>query len=159
MQAGDAANAIPQHGVLRGTLRTADHGTWGQLEEKVRTLVAAILAPMGVGYVLDHAGPDSTLADALAIAGQTGTIATRFVGTPAAGHLRAKTGTLNQVSALVGYLDTTPGVAVSFTCVTNLVAPDTVGGEELAVQDQVVAALDAYPQGPSLAELGPQPVP
>ena len=28
VHAGEAANAIPQHGVLRGTLRTADHATW-----------------------------------------------------------------------------------------------------------------------------------
>jgi amidohydrolase len=54
VQAGEAANAIPQHGVLRGTLRTADHATWGQLEEKVRALVGSLLAPTGVGYVLEH---------------------------------------------------------------------------------------------------------
>jgi amidohydrolase len=54
VQAGEAANAIPQHGVLRGTLRTADHATWNVLEEKVRMLVTALLAPTGVGYVLDH---------------------------------------------------------------------------------------------------------
>lgn len=54
VQAGEAANAIPQHGVLRGTLRTADHATWNQLEEVLRGLVAALLAPTGVGYVLDH---------------------------------------------------------------------------------------------------------
>jgi amidohydrolase len=52
--AGEAANAIPQHGLLRGTLRTADHATWGELEDKMRMLVAAVLAPLGVGYVLDH---------------------------------------------------------------------------------------------------------
>ncbi|MGH3565954.1 MAG: amidohydrolase [Pseudonocardia sp.] len=54
VQAGEAANAIPQHGVLRGTLRTADHATWGELEGKIRTLVAALLAPTGVDYVLEH---------------------------------------------------------------------------------------------------------
>ncbi|MBN9097113.1 MAG: amidohydrolase [Pseudonocardia sp.] len=52
--AGEAANAIPQHGLLRGTLRTADHATWNELEDKMRSLVAAVLAPLGVGYVLDH---------------------------------------------------------------------------------------------------------
>lgn len=52
--AGEAANAIPQHGLLRGTLRTADHATWNELEDKMRALVAAVLAPLGVGYVLDH---------------------------------------------------------------------------------------------------------
>jgi amidohydrolase len=54
VQAGEAANAIPQHGLLRGTLRTADHATWGELEGKMRALVAAVLAPTGVGYVLEH---------------------------------------------------------------------------------------------------------
>jgi amidohydrolase len=54
VHAGEAANAIPQHGVLRGTLRTADHATWGELEEIVRELVAALLAPLGVGYSLEH---------------------------------------------------------------------------------------------------------
>ena len=54
VRAGEAANAIPQHGVLRGTLRTADHATWGELEEKVRLIVAALLAPTGVGYDLEH---------------------------------------------------------------------------------------------------------
>jgi amidohydrolase len=54
VQSGEAANAIPQQGVLRGTLRTADHATWTLLEEKFRSLVAAVLAPTGVGYVIDH---------------------------------------------------------------------------------------------------------
>jgi amidohydrolase len=54
VHAGEAANAIPQHGVLRGTLRTADHATWGELEEIMRELVAPLLAPLGVGYSLEH---------------------------------------------------------------------------------------------------------
>ncbi len=54
VHAGEAANAIPQHGVLRGTLRTADHATWGELEEMIRELVGPLLAPLGVGFTLDH---------------------------------------------------------------------------------------------------------
>jgi amidohydrolase len=54
VQAGEAANAIPQHGVLRGTLRTADHATWGELEDIVQRLVESVLAPTGVTYELDH---------------------------------------------------------------------------------------------------------
>jgi len=54
VQAGEAANAIPQHGVLRGTLRTADHATWGELEDTIQRLVAAVLAPTGVTYELEH---------------------------------------------------------------------------------------------------------
>jgi amidohydrolase len=54
VQAGEAANAIPQHGVLRGTLRTADHATWDELEDTIQRLVAAVLAPTGVTYDLVH---------------------------------------------------------------------------------------------------------
>jgi amidohydrolase len=54
VQAGEAANAIPQHGVLRGTLRTGDHGTWEALEVILRTLIGQLLAPTGVGHTLSH---------------------------------------------------------------------------------------------------------
>lgn len=40
----------------------------------------------------------------LPIAGEEGTLARRFQGTPAAGKVRAKTGTLNSASNLVGYV-------------------------------------------------------
>jgi amidohydrolase len=54
VQAGNATNAVPQQGVLGGTLRTAQHATWNELEPLVRSLVTALLAPTGVGYVLEH---------------------------------------------------------------------------------------------------------
>jgi D-alanyl-D-alanine carboxypeptidase/D-alanyl-D-alanine-endopeptidase (penicillin-binding protein 4) len=41
----------------------------------------------------------------LAIAAQSGTLATRFAGDPLAGRLRAKTGTLNNVVGLAGVID------------------------------------------------------
>jgi amidohydrolase len=54
VQAGEAPNAIPQHGVLRGTLRTGDHATWEALETIVRTLVGQLLAPTGVEFTMSH---------------------------------------------------------------------------------------------------------
>jgi amidohydrolase len=54
VEAGQAANAIPQSGTLRGTLRTGDHKVWLDMEPLVRSLVTSLLAPLGVGYVLDH---------------------------------------------------------------------------------------------------------
>ncbi|MDQ2709414.1 MAG: amidohydrolase [Actinomycetota bacterium] len=54
VEAGQAANAIPQNGTLRGTLRTGDPQVWSELEPLVRSLVSALLAPIGVGYVLNH---------------------------------------------------------------------------------------------------------
>jgi amidohydrolase len=54
VQAGQAANVVPQEGLVRGTLRTGDRGVWGGLEGLVRELVTALLAPTGVGFELRH---------------------------------------------------------------------------------------------------------
>lgn len=52
--AGNAANAIPQEGRLRGTVRTGDHATWSELEALVRSVVGELLAPLGVRYDLSY---------------------------------------------------------------------------------------------------------
>nr|WP_253771101.1 amidohydrolase [Goodfellowiella coeruleoviolacea] len=54
VHAGEAPNAVPRDGVLRGTLRTGDRQVWTELEPLVRELVHALLAPTGVGYDLQH---------------------------------------------------------------------------------------------------------
>ena len=55
----------------------------------------------------------------MAIAGETGTIRDSFDGTAVAGKLRAKTGTLNGVKALVGYLPITNSDPVTFSLLIN----------------------------------------
>jgi D-alanyl-D-alanine carboxypeptidase/D-alanyl-D-alanine-endopeptidase (penicillin-binding protein 4) len=45
-----------------------------------------------------------TLLSALPVAGRSGTLDGRMRGTAAAGRVRAKTGTLNEASALSGYV-------------------------------------------------------
>ena len=47
--------------------------------------------------------------DSLSIGGVDGTLTRRFAGTAAAGNIRGKTGTLDQVSALSGYVTTAAG--------------------------------------------------
>lgn len=54
VQAGRAANTMPQEGSVRGTLRTGDGAVWADLEPLVRELVTALLAPTGVGFDLRH---------------------------------------------------------------------------------------------------------
>ncbi|PRX44348.1 amidohydrolase [Prauserella shujinwangii] len=54
VHAGEAANAVPQEGLLRGTLRTADHQTWTMLEPLVASSVDSLLAPTGAGYELNY---------------------------------------------------------------------------------------------------------
>ncbi len=52
--AGNAANAIPQTGMLRGTIRTGEHSTWLLLEPLVRDIVDGILTPTGVTVDINY---------------------------------------------------------------------------------------------------------
>lgn len=54
VSAGKAPNAIPQTGMLTGTVRTGDHATWSLLEPMVREIVDGLLAPTGVRYQLNY---------------------------------------------------------------------------------------------------------
>ena len=62
-------------------------------------------------------GPD--LLASLPVGGYDGTLARRFAGKPAMGRVRAKTGTLDKVSTLAGYVAVEPGHVVAFAIFTN----------------------------------------
>lgn len=76
----------------------------------------------------------------LALAGRTGTLASRMRGTAAAGNCRAKTGTLSNVSSLAGTCRTASGHTVVFALLMNYVAP--YRGRSL--QDSVAVAIARY---------------
>ncbi|MDV6012964.1 amidohydrolase [Haloechinothrix sp. LS1_15] len=48
VHAGDAPNTVPEQGTLRGTVRTAEHAVWRELEPLVRSTAESLLAPTGV---------------------------------------------------------------------------------------------------------------
>ena len=54
VEAGIAANAIPERGLVRGTVRTADIGTWRSLEALISELVEQVVAPTGCGFNLRY---------------------------------------------------------------------------------------------------------
>lgn len=54
VNAGVAANAIPQTGTLAGTIRTANRDTWLTLEAIVRDTVASLLAALDVEHTLHY---------------------------------------------------------------------------------------------------------
>jgi serine-type D-Ala-D-Ala carboxypeptidase/endopeptidase (penicillin-binding protein 4) len=72
--------------------------------------VAARVTCRSLTSLLDRAAP--VLRSSLALAGRSGTLRNRLVGTPAEGRVRAKTGTLNGISAIAGYADVDPGEVV-----------------------------------------------
>lgn len=77
----------------------------------------------------------------LPVGGRDGTLSRRFVGTPLEGRIFAKTGSLNGVSALAGFLTAASGRTLVFSIYAND-RPSTVGSA-LAVMDQVLLALAA----------------
>jgi len=60
--------------------------------------------------------------DSLTVGGVDGTLSRRFMGTAAAGNMLGKTGTLDQVSALSGYLTTAGGEQIVISIMVNGVA-------------------------------------
>jgi D-alanyl-D-alanine carboxypeptidase/D-alanyl-D-alanine-endopeptidase (penicillin-binding protein 4) len=108
-----------------------------------------------IGGVLDAFADEPAFADGLAVAGVSGTLRSRFVGTPAEGRVRAKTGSLNAVSALSGYVEAPDGRELTFAFVVNFAAatPMDVG---IALQDRVVEVLARYPDRPDRDEVVPR---
>lgn len=103
--------------------------------------------------VLDRAGPRSPLADGLPVAARSGTLADRFENTPGAGRVRAKTGSLTDVTSLSGFVDTQPGATVAFSFLANG-AP--VSSSLLNLEESVANQLVTYPAGVDLAAAGPR---
>jgi serine-type D-Ala-D-Ala carboxypeptidase/endopeptidase (penicillin-binding protein 4) len=75
------------------------------------------------------------------IAGVDGTLAGRFKGTALEGKLFAKTGTLNEVSALSGYLMAASGKTVAFSILVNGHLPGSAA--EIRAMDRICLAIAA----------------
>lgn len=73
-------------------------------------LLVALLDAEGAGGILDRALP---------VAAQTGTLFRRFLGTPVAGRLRAKTGSITGVAALAGRVLSPSGDELTFAFLQN----------------------------------------
>jgi amidohydrolase len=55
VNSGTAFNAIPQTGILRGTVRILDSAAWHEAEKMVRRLVEEIVAPTGAEVAVEYA--------------------------------------------------------------------------------------------------------
>jgi serine-type D-Ala-D-Ala carboxypeptidase/endopeptidase (penicillin-binding protein 4) len=77
----------------------------------------------------------------LPVAGVDGTLTNRFKKSPLVGKLQAKTGTLNEVHALSGYLTATSGETVVFSILVNGSRPGS-NTESLAIE-QICEAIAA----------------
>jgi D-alanyl-D-alanine carboxypeptidase/D-alanyl-D-alanine-endopeptidase (penicillin-binding protein 4) len=76
--------------------------------------------------------------DSLSVAGQDGTLSDRFVGSTLRGRVFAKTGTVNGVSCLSGYLNAQDGKHYAFSILMN----KSFAGLGKPTQEKIVAAVD-----------------
>ena len=86
---------------------------------------------------------------ALPVAGRDGTIRWRMEGTAAEGHLRAKTGTLEGVTSLSGYVETRSGEHLAFAVLVN--DGGGLGAAAVRAVDDLGSALASAGAGPEPA--------
>lgn len=118
------------------------------LDDTNRVTCAALLA------VLESFGPDSPLGQGMALAGTTGTLRTVFTAGPAAGRVRAKTGTLRNVKSLSGFFPVGDG-AISFALVMNGAGVSNQSAYR-PVWDATMRAFAAYSATPRTHDLLPR---
>jgi D-alanyl-D-alanine carboxypeptidase/D-alanyl-D-alanine-endopeptidase (penicillin-binding protein 4) len=105
--------------------------------------------------VLAHGSPTDAVGAGLPVAATSGTLEDLFVGTPMAGRLQGKTGTLTDVKSLSGYVVAADGAVIQFALVQN--SPGIDDGAYLTVWEQILApALATYPTGPTEDQLAPR---
>jgi serine-type D-Ala-D-Ala carboxypeptidase/endopeptidase (penicillin-binding protein 4) len=99
-----------------------------------------LITPSAVVQLYTYMGRQSRFSqawrDSLTIGGVDGTLRRRFSGTRASGNVRGKTGTIDQVSALSGYVRTAAGEELAFSIVVNGV--NEAGMRTSAIDDMVV---------------------
>jgi D-alanyl-D-alanine carboxypeptidase/D-alanyl-D-alanine-endopeptidase (penicillin-binding protein 4) len=81
----------------------------------------------------------ATFEETLPVAGVDGSLSERFLNTPAAGLIHAKTGTLSHVSALSGYGQTVSGKRFAFSIICNKLNQSS--SKAAAAIDQIVRLL------------------
>ncbi len=123
---------------VAGTYRVENgSGLYASTEVSAKQLLG-VLAAAHKDYRI---GPD--LLASLPVGGLDGTLARRWVGKPAQGRVRAKTGTLDKVLTLAGYIGVDSGHVLGFVILANDIPP---GQRPLvrAMADEMVDSLAAY---------------
>ena len=112
-----------------------------------------------IAGLLDEQGATGDVARGLSIGGRTGTLLHRFQAPDLAGRILAKTGTLDGVSTLSGFVlgpPPTPGPPLTFSIMLNGLPREAVG---LTFEDKIAALLVTYPQSLPASALAPSTAP
>jgi serine-type D-Ala-D-Ala carboxypeptidase/endopeptidase (penicillin-binding protein 4) len=96
--------------------------------------------PAQVVKLLSVEADNVQFTNSLAVAGESGTLIDEMRGTYAQGRCRGKTGTLSDVSNLVGYCTARDGDTLAFALLMNGVIPDAAH----LIQDRMTVAIARY---------------
>ncbi|MEO7093785.1 MAG: D-alanyl-D-alanine carboxypeptidase/D-alanyl-D-alanine-endopeptidase, partial [Polyangiales bacterium] len=125
-------------GLPRGSYRAENgSGLFASTDVTARQMVT-LLAAAHKDYRI---GPD--LVSTLPIGGVDGTLAKRWHGHPARGRVRAKTGTLDKVVTIAGYVASESGHPLAFAILLNDIPPGQRGLAR-AMMDEMVDVLAAF---------------
>lgn len=124
---------LKEAGIPEGEARLLDASGLSMLNMISPRAVTGLLAWM------ERSANREAFRNSLAIAGEEGTLRSRFTSQPVARRIQAKTGTLSRVNAIAGYADTAAGGRLAFAVlVNNHTAP---GGEVRALIDKICMLL------------------
>ena len=106
------------------------------------------MSPETVLTVLQHMhdpSGSSPFVAALPLAGVDGTLSERMKSTPAAGNVRAKTGTMSNIRSLAGYVRTRDGETLAFVAIVNNF--EGAGTSANQALDGIAVALASFSRG------------
>lgn len=99
-----------------------------------------LTTPLQVVTLLQGMASNSQFTSSLAVAGKTGTLEHEMRGTYAQGRCRGKTGTLHDVSNVVGYCKARDGHTLAFALMMNGIIPDYAH----PIQNRMTVAVAKY---------------
>jgi D-alanyl-D-alanine carboxypeptidase/D-alanyl-D-alanine-endopeptidase (penicillin-binding protein 4) len=99
-----------------------------------------LTTPLQVVTLLRGMASNSQFTSSLAVAGETGTLQHEMRGSYAQGRCRGKTGTLHDVSNVVGYCQAKDGHTLAFALMMNGIVPDYAH----PIQNRMTVALAKY---------------
>ena len=117
--------------------------------------VTAVSRELLASLIADD-GAQGPVADGLARPGEPGTLDDRMLGEPLRSAVRAKTGTLLNVTSLSGWLRTRPERDLAFAFIQNTGSSQVDGGH-LALQERLLEAMVDHPVTPPREQLSPLP--
>ncbi len=109
---------------------------------------SALVTPevtLGLLRAMDRHPAASEFLDSLPVAGVDGTLRARLRGTPLAGNLRAKTGSMRYVSALAGFVTNSAGRRLVFSVMLNAYQPPPGGPTGREAIDELMRRLAGAP--------------